>query len=808
MNSLTAEIALQGATTAFDKLYSYIIPPELEAKALPGCRVAVPFGNGNIKKQGMIFGTKNAETDGLKSIISVTDKEPVLNTEMLAVCEYMRENYFCTYYDAVRAVLPAGLSFRMINYYSANEEFAAQSLLSNDEKTVFGYLCEKGEKEEEKLIKQFGVTAEFLERLCEKQAILKNRDLKRRMNGSSERCVRLGVSPDELDSIKLTPRQRETASLVKDAGSISVKEIRYYTGVSPSVIDNLIKREILVSFEKPVLRAPTDVSDNTEPCEIKLTDEQQRAFDGLSAEYDRKAGAVSLLYGITGSGKTQVFLKLVDKVSAMGRGVIVMVPEISLTPQMLGIFKKRYGDKVAVFHSAMSMGKRMDEWQRVKSGKALIALGTRSAVFAPFSDLGLIIIDEEHEHTYKSEQSPRFHARDIAKFRIKYSKGLLCLSSATPSVESFTAAKSGKYPFFELKSRYGGAVLPKVETVDMKKEILSGNPSPVSRRLYEELKNTLSKGNQAILLLNRRGRSTYVSCPDCGHVMTCPNCSISLTYHSANNRLMCHYCGYSVLNDGKCPECGKEHIKFLGVGTQKAEDELKKLFPESRVLRLDADSTLARDSYAEYLNAFAKGEYDILLGTQMVAKGLNFPNVTLVGVLGADAAMYSEDFRSFERTFSLLTQVVGRAGRGGEPGLAIVQTINPESSVIELAARQDYEGFYNEEILTRKLMVYPPYCDICVVCARSADRQAAQNAVNGIFSKLKEMINGEYSDVKVIILGPAPAAVVKVYNKYRYRMIIKCRNSKKFREMLRRALEVRLTGDTSVSVDMNPETVI
>lgn len=808
MNSLTAEIALQGATTAFDKLYSYIIPPELEAKALPGCRVTVPFGNGNIKKQGMIFGTKNAETDGLKSIISVTDKEPVLNTEMLAVCEYMRENYFCTYYDAVRAVLPAGLSFRMINYYSANEEFAAQSLLSNDEKAVFGYLREKGEKEEEKLIKQFGVTAEFLERLCEKQAIIKNRDIKRRMNGSSERCVRLGISPDELDSIKLTPRQRETVSLVKDAGSISVKEIRYYTGVSPSVIDNLIKREILISFEKQVLRAPTDVSDNTAPCEIKLTDEQQRAFDGLSAEYDRKAGAVSLLYGITGSGKTQVFLKLVDKVSAMGRGVIVMVPEISLTPQMLGIFKKRYGDKVAVFHSAMSMGKRMDEWQRVKNGKALIALGTRSAVFAPFSDLGLIIIDEEHEHTYKSEQSPRFHARDIAKFRIKYRKGLLCLSSATPSVESFTAAKSGKYPFFELKNRYGGAVLPKVETVDMKKEILSGNPSPVSRRLYEELKNTLSKGNQAILLLNRRGRSTYVSCPDCGHVMTCPNCSISLTYHSANNRLMCHYCGYSVLNDGKCPECGKEHIKFLGVGTQKAEDELKKLFPESRVLRLDADSTLARDSYAEYLNAFAKGKYDILLGTQMVAKGLNFPNVTLVGVLGADAAMYSEDFRSFERTFSLLTQVVGRAGRGGEPGLAIVQTINPESSVIELAARQDYEGFYNEEILTRKLMVYPPYCDICVVCARSADRAAAQNAVNGIFSKLKEMINGEYSDVKVIILGPAPAAVVKVYNKYRYRMIIKCRNSKKFREMLRRALEVRLTGDTSVSVDMNPETVI
>lgn len=808
MTGLTAEIALEGATFAFDRLYTYIIPPEFEAKALPGCRVTVPFGKGNIKKQGMIFGTKTALTDGLKSVISVTDKEPVLNTEMLAVCEYMRENYFCTYYDAVRAVLPAGLSYRMINYYSVNEEFAAVSLLQNDEKAVFDYLREKGEKEEEKLKKQFGVTAEFLENLCEKQAVFKNRDLKRRMNDMSERCVRLAVSLDELDGIKLTPRQRETVSLVKDAGSISVKEIRYYTSVSQSVIDNLIKREILISFEKQVLRTPTDVSDSTAPCEIELTDEQQKAYDGISAEYGKKTGEVSLLYGITGSGKTQVFLKLVDKVSAEGRGVIVMVPEISLTPQMLGIFTRRYGDKVAVFHSAMSMGKRMDEWRRVKSGKALIALGTRSAVFAPFSDLGLIIIDEEHEHTYKSEQSPRFHARDIAKFRIKYNNGLLCLSSATPSVESFTAAKSGKYSLFELKNRYGGAVLPKVETVDMKKEILSGNSSPVSRRLYEELKKTLSKGNQAILLLNRRGRSTYVSCPDCGHVMTCPNCSISLTFHSANNRLMCHYCGYSVPNDGKCPECGKEHIKFLGVGTQKAEDELKSLFPNNRVLRIDADSTLARDSYSEYLNAFAKGEYDILLGTQMVAKGLNFPNVTLVGVLGADAAMFSEDFRSFERTFSLLTQVVGRAGRGGEPGLAIVQTINPESSVIELAARQDYEGFYSEEILTRKLMVYPPYCDICVVCARSADRAAAQSAVNGIFDNIREMINGEYSGVKVIILGPAPAAVVKVYNKYRYRMIIKCRNTKKFREMLRKALDIKLTGDTSVSVDMNPETVI
>lgn len=807
MIGLTAKIALKGATASFDKLYTYNIPKKLETRAVSGCRVILPFGKGNLKKQGMIFAVENAETDGLKSIISVTDREPVLTSEMLSLCAYMRENYFCTYYEAVHAVLPAGLSFKMISYYSANENFLSESLLDENEKAIFDFLKEKGEKEEERLKKLFGATEELLEGLTEKQAIFKNRDLKRRINDASERYVR-AAQPDESDDSSFTARQREILGFVREAGSVGIKEIRYYTGVSISVIDKLIKCGALISFEKPVFRTQTEDFVKTEQKKIILTEEQKIAYNGISTEYDRKNGSVSLLYGITGSGKTQVFLKLADKVSAEGRGVIVTVPEISLTPQMLDIFKSRYGNKVAIFHSAMSMGKRMDEWKRVKSGDALIALGTRSAVFAPFSNLGLVIIDEEHEHTYKSEQSPRFHARDIAKFRVKQSGGLLCLSSATPSVESFTAAKSGKYSLFELKARYGNAVLPSVETVDMKKEILSGNSSPISRRLYEEMKRTLSCGNQVILLLNRRGRSTYVSCPDCGYVMTCPNCSISLTYHSANNRMMCHYCGYSVQNDGKCPECGGEHMKFFGVGTQKAEDELKKLFPENRVLRLDADSTLARDSYSEYLNAFARGEYDILLGTQMVAKGLNFPNVTLVGVLGADAAMYSEDFRSYERTFSLLTQVVGRAGRGEKAGLAVVQTINPDSSVIALAEKQDYEGFYNEEIMTRRLMVYPPYCDICVICARSADRQAAQNAVNGIFEAIKEMISVEYTDVKVIILGPAPATVVKVYNKYRYRMIIKCRNNGRFRDVLRKALDIKLSGDVSVSVDMNPETVI
>lgn len=808
MEGLTAQIALDGATFAFDRLYTYIIPPELQGRAYPGMRVTVPFGKGNLKKQGMIFRLEEAELKGLKAILSVADNAPVLSGEMLALCEYMRENYFCTYYEAIHAALPAGLSFKLTSFYSANEEFSLLSSLGGTEKEIFDYLKSKGEKDADSLRRKFGVTGELLDSLAEKQALILSREPKRKINDANEKWVRLAVPYDELEGLKLTQRQREVAGLVSGTDGISVKEIKYFTGVSQSVIDGLISRELLISFEKRVFRTEKKSIAVAENAEITLTDQQQTAFDGLISKYNEQNGNISLLYGITGSGKTQVFLKLADEVSAKGRGVIVMVPEIALTPQMLRIFTERYGDKVAVFHSAMSQGARMDEWERVRSGKALIALGTRSAVFAPFNNLGLIIIDEEQEHTYKSEQSPRFHARELAAFRTKFNKGLLCLASATPSVESFTAAKQGKYSLFRLTKRYGGAVLPKVETVDMKKEILSGNSSPVSRRLYEAVNETLDNKKQVILLLNRRGHNTYISCPNCGYVMTCPNCSISLTYHSANHRLMCHYCGYSASADTKCPECGNEHMKFLGAGTQRLEEEIKNLFPKARVLRVDADSTLARESYSEYLNAFAAGEYDILLGTQMVAKGLDFPNVTLVGVLGADSAAFSEDFRSFERTFSLLTQVVGRAGRGENAGLAIVQSVNPDSELIGLAAKQDYEGFYESEIMTRKLMIYPPYCDICVVSARADIRRNAETAINGIFCKIKEMLKGEYADVKLIILGPAPAAVPVVNGKYRYRMIIKCKNSKRFREMLRTALEIKRLPDTAVIADMNPDNII
>ncbi len=803
MKGTVVKVALQGATYAYDKLYSYTVPGNLSVEA--GCRVVVPFGKGNIKKQGMIFSVLQDETLKLKPILSVIDEQPILNDEMLKMCEYMHETVFCNYYDAVNVMLPSGITHKLVNFYSANEDFVSESLLTETESQIFSYLKKKGEVQESDIISTFEITKEELNSLEQREVIFKNSDTKQKMTDATQKWVRLA---EDFENVKITPRQKDVVNLLLDIECASVKEIRYFTGVSLSVIENLIEKGVLISFEKQVFRKPYKCNSSTSSSEIKLTQEQQTAFSGLVKDYEDIKSKAALLYGVTGSGKTQVFLKLVDRVCADKKGVIVMVPEIALTPQMINIFLNHYGSKIAVFHSAMSQGQRMDEWKRIKNGDALIAIGTRSAIFAPFKDLGLIIIDEEQEHTYKSEKSPRFHTRDLAKFRTAYHKGLLCLASATPSIESYTKAKNGKYSLYTIKNRYGDAKLPPVTVVDMKKEILNGNSGSISSVLYEELNTALQNGKQAIILLNRRGHNTYISCPDCGYVATCPNCSISMTYHSANKRLMCHYCGHSIPITNKCPECEKEHLKFLGLGTQKAQEELTSLFPNARILRLDADSTVSRDSYSKYLTDFANGEYDILLGTQMVAKGLDFPNVTLVGVLGADGALYSEDFKSFERTFSLLTQVVGRAGRGENEGKAVIQTVNPDNNIIELAKKQDYDSFYNSEIMTRQLLTFPPYCDLCYICANSVYREEAQSAINGIFDKIREMISTEYKDVKLIILGPTASAIAKINNRYRFRMMIKCKNNKRFRELLKKAIDIKLLKDVSVSVDFNPESVI
>lgn len=802
-----ADVVIDGAVGSYDKKYGYVIPQHLADKAKPGCRVTVPFGRSNVKKQAMILSVYEGKPNiKYKEILELTDLSPILNDEMLKMCEWMHNNIFCTYYDAIHSMIPAGLTYKITSFYSVNKDFLSLSLLDEREKNIYEYLSVNGEVSFKKIDSLFENALEILSALEEKEAVIKTGTPVRRMGDKTSRWVRLKA--DAESNIKLTERQKEIAELIETIGSVSVKEIQYFTGCTVSVIDALEKKGIIESFEKEEFRTPYKFSGAVEKQEIILTEEQNKAFEGLKSDYLSVEPQVSLLYGITGSGKTQVFLKLVDFVSDLGKGVIVMVPEIALTPQIIDKFSNRYGNKIAVFHSAMSLGQRMDEYKRIKQGKALIAIGTRSAIFAPFSDLGLVIIDEEQEHTYKSEKSPRFNARELAKFRTAFHGGLLCLASATPSMESYANALSGKYNLYTITQRYGDAKLPQVSVVDMRKEILSGNSSNISGALADAIGEEFNQKKQVILLLNRRGHNTYISCPQCGWIATCPNCSISLTYHSANNRLMCHYCGHSDIKRNRCPDCGGEHLSFYGAGTQKVEEELRLLFPDARVLRLDADSTMTRDSYSVKLSAFSKGEYDIMLGTQMVAKGLDFPNVSLVGVIGADRALYSDDYRGFERTFSLLTQVVGRAGRTGKEGRAIIQTVDPSSSVIALAKTQDYDSFYNEEILTRKLMTYPPYCDICLIFSQSTEKNLAKQGIDEIFAEIKKNISNEYNDIKIIILGPCPAAVPKVNGKYRYRMIIKCKNNKRFREMLKRSTSIKLRRDLSIGIDINPETVI
>ncbi len=804
--SLIASVVLEKTAYSFDKYYDYILPEGLLKQEVIGCRVLVPFGKGNSERVGLIMSVKEGAGEQLKAVKRVVDAVPVLNNEMLKLCEWLHESLFCTYFDAVNMLLPAGISFKITDSYAAVENFSQS--LSGEEGKIFEYLKAVGAFVPLNIVLRDCEQSrtDRLNSLLKKGAVVKNTEASRKIGDAKQKCVRPASPPKDNALYRLTEKQKAVVEKLSELGSASVKRLSYICGVSLSVVDSLVKKGLAEYYEERLYRTPLAHTGIADRSEIVLTAEQQSAFDTLKEKLN--VGGNALLFGITGSGKTQVYLKLVDAAVENNKGVIIMVPEISLTPQVISIFSKRYGDKISVFHSAMSYGERMDEWQRVKEGRAKIAIGTRSAVFAPFEDLGLIIMDEEQEHTYKSEQSPRFHTRDISRFRAAYHKALFLMASATPSVETYTKALSGKYTLCRLNNRYGGARLPETQIVDMRSEIQQGNTGAISNPLYMGICEALENKKQAIVLLNRRGHNTYISCPSCGTVQTCPNCSVSLTYHSANKSLMCHYCGYTKPRPKHCEECGNERLKFTGFGTQKVEQELKELFPDARVLRLDADSTASKDSYTKYLTAFGEGEYDIMLGTQMVAKGLDFPNVTVVGVVGADKSLNSEDYRSCERTFSLLTQVIGRAGRGQNEGVAIIQTNDPDNSVIHLARLQDYDAFYQEEVLLRKGLVYPPYCDLISVSAASASKDLAENTAMQVAKNIKEAVSGKYSDVPVIVLGPAAASVAKVNNKYRYRLIIKTKNNSRMRSMLRSAIDFKYERDISVVIDINPEVIL
>ena len=816
MKDLTiAKVAVENTAYSFDMLFDYSVPDSLCSQLVAGMRVLVPFGTSSKKRVGIVFSVNKVENTEkrLKKIDSILDDEPLLTYEMLKTANFVRERCFCTYFEACKMFLPLGFSMSVSVLYAVNSEFVGE-ITDDKEKTVFDYLKDKNSYVKSATISNscsLTKVDEILDTMVSKGMLLRNVDAQRRTGDATVKMVRLkvDVNDDLSDFGKITVKQKEVIKVLTDVGIASVKEICYFTGFTSAVVSALESKGIVEVFDSEVYRSSYSDIDDPECNEIILSDEQNSAFKGLLSLYNENTAKGALLYGVTGSGKTQVYLKLIDEALKGDKGIIVMIPEISLTPQLLSIFYERYGSKVAVLHSALSLGQRLDEWKRIKRGEAQIVVGTRSAVFAPFDKIGLIIIDEEQEHTYKSEMTPRYHTREVASYRIGCHNGLLLLSSATPSIDTYTKAQNGSYSLFKLENRYGNAILPLVETIDTtyQSDMVLEN---VSKKLADEIKATIDNGKQCILLLNRRGYNTYVSCTECGTVATCPYCSISMTYHIKNGRLMCHYCGYSVPYTKKCSNCNNDTLKFVGAGTQKLEEELKLIVPDARILRMDTDTTNSRYSYEENFNSFGKGEYDILVGTQMVAKGLNFENVTLVGVLSVDQMLFNDDYKSGERAFDLITQVVGRSGRGKLPGKAYIQTAFSDSEIICLAKEQDYESFYDIEINMRKQMVYPPFCDICVIGFSSEKDYSVNVSANEFLNALKKLHIEQYSDLKIIVLGPAAPRVSKVGGKFRNRIIIKCRNDKRFREMISKILKDfdKNKNNINVYVDINPESLI
>ncbi len=806
-----AKVAVESTNFSFDKEFDYIIPPELESSVKKGCRVTVPFGQSNKKRIGFVFDvTDYSEGKRLKKIISLTDDTPLFSEEMIELACWIKERTFCTFYEAAKAMLPSGINNRIVVSYAVNPDCDSKitDKLEGTEKEIYDYLKNRGVfvKEDNIFKALYLKTSSVLQSLNKKGVLITSADAVRNLGDLTVKMIR--ALPDVV-SVKLTAKQSEMLKVINDMGFASVKEICYFTGLTPAVCDSLVKKGLAEYYEQEIFSLP-DLSDKVGVRnEIILSDEQKSSFKKLSSLAESNKPSVALLYGVTGSGKTSVYMSVIDRVIDSGKSVLVLVPEIGLTPQTLSLFTRRYGGDVAVFHSALSVRERLEQWKRVKNGEAKIVIGTRSAVFAPAENIGLIIVDEEQEHTYKSEQTPRYNAIDVAKYRAAYNKCLLLLASATPSVETYASALSGKYELCTLTQRYGNAVLPEVITVDMRSEAKVGSSKTISKTLFDYLSENLENKKQSILLINRRGFNTFVSCNSCGEVICCPHCSISMTYHIANKRLMCHYCGYSVPMTETCPSCGENAVRFSGFGTQKIEDELAQLFPDARIIRMDTDSTSGKNSHEKLLDSFSKGEFDIMIGTQMVAKGLNFPNVTLVGVISVDQQLYNDDFRSLEKTFSLLTQVVGRSGRGEFKGTAIIQTLTPENEIIRLAAKQDYDEFFETEIKLRKALIYPPYCDICVIGFVGENETTVKKAAYDILEQLKSYLNGEFNGEKVITLGPMPSRVAKVNEKYRYRLIIKCRNSVRFRKMISKILVLSGTdsGFSGVTVyaDINPD---
>ena len=747
----TVGVAVSNATFHFDKLYTYAVMPDQQDTVRLGSMVLVPFGRGSRARMGVVLACDaEPESAKLKFLFDVAPASACLTPELLRLVHFLKERTFCTYYEAVKAVIPYGAQYKPT-------------------------------------VAEDGVTP-----VLQKQLV--------RHTENAYKLV--GTLPP-----KPRPTAKQLAAVALLAGGERTLSALEEKGISRSVLDNLCAKGVLeCSKVNKSIDLYSSIPLKNEP--ILLTEEQQAAYDALLPGLEDAAPHSALLYGVTGSGKTLVFLKLIEHCLQMGRRALVLVPEISLTPQMILRLKSQFGKRVAVQHSALNHTERLLQWQMIQDGGADIVVGTRSAIFSPLENIGLVIIDEEQEHTYRSESAPRYSAHEVARQRAAENGALLLLASATPSTESYYAAQHGRTQLVRLTKRYGGNPLPKVQIVDMRAELASGNPREISLAMEDAIRHNLEAGKQTILLLNRRGYQTVAQCEDCREVLKCQKCSVPMVYHKSAHKLLCHYCG-SQLDPppARCPACGGK-LQYRGFGTQKAEEELAKLFPEARILRMDQDTTAAKDAHEKLLAKFARHEYDIMVGTQMVAKGLDFENVTLVGVLGIDSLLFAQGFRAYETVFSLVTQVVGRSGRAKDPGFAIIQTTEPDNPVLNLAAAQDYDAFFEQEIAYRKLGLYPPFCGLCVV-GFAGPKESEVARASARFAALLGRQAAKQPDLPLRVLGPTPGSIEKINDSYRYKLTVKCRNDRRFRDLIRETLTLyeqeKLPGKATVVVDLHSD---
>ena len=788
-----AQVAVSGVPYAADKLYTYRIPCDIPGRIRAGVRVMIPFGRGNRRTEGFVMEVAQGEAPkGCKPIQAVLDDAPLMDNEMLRLIRWMKARYFCTYYDAIKSILPAGLWHRYREEWRLAEGLEAEAAIACcPEDSVEALLLRElahGIRDVETLRKRGGdETDQALKNLRARGLAEVELSAVRTVSDKTVRMVSLSVDPEE--ALAAVQRKRTSApvrcaviELLCAEGTLPSSDIYYHTGATAATLRGLQKAGLISFSEAEVLRVQTYAHSENYQQPI-LNEEQQTAFEGLDRLAQSGTVQAALLHGVTASGKTQVYMRLIQEALARGKTALLLVPEIALTPQMMEKFAGCFGDEAALLHSGLRLTERYDQWKRIKRGDVRVVLGTRSAVFAPLQNLGLIIMDEEQESTYTSENAPRYQTRDIAQFRCAQHNALLLLGSATPSVETSYYARSGRYQLFSLPHRYNEQALPKVLIADMRAELRNGSDRVLGSELCGELAENLSRGEQSILFLNRRGNARMLLCGACGSVPECPRCSVPLTFHSANGRLMCHYCGFSRPTYERCPVCG-EQMRTVGAGTQRVEEELKDRFPGIEVLRMDTDTVGATHRHEELLKRFREKNVPVLIGTQMVAKGLDFENVTLVGVLAADLSLYVDNYHAAERTFSLLAQVVGRAGRGEKQGRAVIQTFTPKNDVIRAAAEQDYEAFYKSEIRMRKLRRYPPFADLFALTVSGLDESCVLRACVTLRDSIREEIKRHRWQTEPEVLGPAGAPVVKVNNRYRYRVYVVADNTPELRRMI------------------------